>query len=101
MMTLAQKAGKVPLLPQVTAPMPPGIQVLRIAPMNSPEQHRQRIRPLRHHHQVDMIGHQAVSQNAAFRVGELFPHQRQVHLIVGRAIEHSLAITPPLGDVIR
>jgi hypothetical protein len=43
--------------------------------MHAPEQDRQRILTLRHHHPVNMIGHQAIGQRPNAGIFQIFADQ--------------------------
>jgi len=88
-------------LPQVSGTPAPGVDVLSVAPMDALEQDRQRIRPIRRDHQVDMIGHEAIGQHSSLGVGELLGKQRKIHFVIGGAEKHPLAVSSALGHVIR
>jgi len=50
---------------------------------------------------MDMIGHQAVAQDAAGVLPRPFGEQRQINLMALLGVEDFLAVVAPLGDVVR
>src|SRR5580658_5673560 len=100
-MAPGQWARIIARLPQVPASMTACIEVLRISPVNSSEEHGKRVYLFRHHDQVHVIGHQTVGQYSHFRVSGVVANQSEVHLVIGRREEHPFSVRASLGHVIR
>lgn len=71
-----------------------------VAPMGFAHRARQALTVCRHHHQMNMIGHQAVRDFHCVLLARL-RHQVQVQRVVGVLEENALAPVPTLRDVVR
>src|SRR6185437_6889261 len=75
MIVWAKHAGKEAVLPEVPRAPVARVVVLRISPTHPPEQNAQRVFRRRHCDQVDMIAHQAISQDPYASIREVLLHQ--------------------------
>ena len=76
------------------------IEVLRIAAVDAAEQYGQRIGMAGNGHEVDMVGHQAKSEDPDAAAREGAAEQVKVHLAVLAGIEGRLTAGAALSDVI-
>ena len=100
-MPRSQRAGEIPVLPQVPAPPVARIVILRVPPVDPAQQDGKRVLPLRHHHQVDVIGHQTPAQHPRARVGEVQPYELQVGLAISIGGERLAPVHAALRHVAR
>jgi len=72
-----QHAREEAILPEVARPPAARVVILRVPPMNAPQQNRQRILALPDGHQVHVIAHQAPAQQARARIGQVSRSMRR------------------------
>ena len=58
------------------------IETLRVAAVDAAQQQGQRIRPLRHDDQVNVIGHEAPAEQTDLRFGHVVAEESQVGVAV-------------------
>ena len=93
-------AGEEAILPQVSGAVAARIEVLRIAAVDAAEQYDQRIGMAGNGHEVDMVGHQAITKDSDIAIRKVGAEQVKLHLAVLAGVKGRLAIGAPLGHVI-
>jgi hypothetical protein len=61
---------------------------------------RQRVLPLGYHHQMDVVGHEAATEDPSAVPPGLPPQEFQLETVVVGGIEHRLPMVPPLCNVV-
>jgi len=80
----------------VSRALPAGIEVLRVATVHPAKEDCQGILALGNHHQVYMVGHQAIGQGSDRAVCQVHLPQFQIDTEIGTREEHPLAVTAAL-----
>jgi hypothetical protein len=98
---LIEWARKESILPKMSCPplldvKPSGVVVVRPA-----QTAFERIDMFWNYNEVNMVGHQAITEDPQVCVARVIPKQIQVHLPVGIAKEHLLLQIPALRNVMR
>jgi hypothetical protein len=78
----------------------PSIEILREPAMDTPEKDSQGVLLRRHGNQVDVVGHQAVSENRDGRKARLLTQEIEINQTIGSGTEDELARGTALGDVV-
>ena len=95
-----QRAGIETVLPKMSAPRQTAVPVLRIPAMH-PLQHRRQLGPVNgHQNEVDVVAHQAVSEDRQLRQTGLLAQQTKVHATVHARAENRLARAPALRNMV-
>src|SRR5271157_3031230 len=93
--------GLETVLPKMSAPRQTAVPVLRIPAMH-PLQHRRQLGPVNgHQNEVDVVAHQAVSEDRQLRQTGLLAQQTKVHATVHARAEDRLARAPALRNMVR
>jgi hypothetical protein len=81
-----------PVLPKVPRAFPACVQVQRISAVRAAKCGSKRASLLRDRHQVDMVVHQAVSENASPRLGRISREPFEVCAAVAVGEKHALVV---------
>ena len=87
-------------LPKMTAPVLSKIDLTAVLPMCLGEAGAQPILFPWHHHEVNVIGHQAIRPDRGFMLPACFGHQLQIQAIVVVGEKRFLVPVAALGDVV-
>jgi len=94
----SQRARNETVLPQVAAAAAETVVSLGVSRVRSLHRSRQCFFPLGQRHQVDMIRHQTVAENAQAIAQAVFAESGQIESPVFVCQEDILAVVAPLGD---
>ena len=68
--------------------------------MDAAEEDSERIRAFGNHHQMNVVGHQAIRQDPDPSVRQIVGRSDKLGMAVTDREEHVLAVSAPLGDMI-
>ena len=100
-MVLGEHAGEKAVLPQMTGTVDADVVVLRVTAVEAAAEDGEGVFAVRDGDQVDVVGHEAPTQEADFGVDEIVAEEREVGdaiLVGGKGLA---AVDAPLGDVAR
>ncbi len=100
-MVRRQDAGEEPVLPQMSRSSCAGVVILRVAPVDPPQEHAQGVLGGGHGDEVNVVGHQTPTQDAHAGVGQILLKESEIRLPVRVAGESLATVDSPLGDVAR
>lgn len=92
-------AGIEAILPEVAGAAAPRIEISGVAAMGSAERNSKRIRLIRDRDQMNMIRHQAISEDAEVRLAGRGAEPIEIDLAIGVSEEDRLAVGSALGNV--
>jgi hypothetical protein len=95
----AEGAGEEAVLPEVACAESAGIKVLSVAAVGATESGGQGVGSVGDDDEVDVVGHEAVGEDAEARMGRVQAEEFEVDLAVGVVEEDKLAIGAALSDV--
>jgi hypothetical protein len=99
-MRLVQRAREKAVLPEVTATAQSAIERQSVLGVDATQQAGEGILAVRHGHEMDVVGHQAIAQEARAGTRRVVAEKIEVKAAIIRRVEDRLAIIATLGDVV-